>query len=51
MAYGKVVDAVFRVATLEERVLTHCQEGASAEAAHLRYGLQRLAVLYRYLLR
>ena len=51
MTYGKIVDAVFRVATLEEHHFTEGQEGATTETANLRDRIQRLAVLNGNLLR
>ena len=50
MPYGKVVDTVFRVTTLEEGHLTKCQEGATTITSNLRDGMLRNAVLYGNLL-
>jgi hypothetical protein len=35
MSYGKVVDAVLRIAALEERLLTKGQEDTATEATYL----------------
>ena len=50
MANGKVVDAMFGVATLEKHHFTESQEGATTETANLRDGIRRHAVFYGNLL-
>ena len=50
MSYGKVVDAMFGIAALEEGLLTQRQEGTATEASNLGDRLQGLTVLHSNLL-
>ena len=51
MTYSKIVDAVFRVATLKKYLFTESEEGTTTETANLRDRVQRLTVLNGNLLR